>query len=168
MIRDQMMPTLLWQLAPAVREAAESGPQFWPATIVGWITTLGFIGGLALYLVDRGKREEKINGWGKRVDDFKEELATVRGTQEEQARIMAGIVADQVRFAEAMGKAVRASEDCEAGSERRTIEIGVKVDEMRRSIEGKIGAFGERLAGVERELELGRSVRFNLQSRGDS
>lgn len=168
MIHDQMMPTLLWQVAPAVREAAESGAPFWPVTIVGWITTLGFIGGLSLYLIDRGKREEKINGWGRRVDETVEEMTKVKGRQEGHERLMASIVADQVRITEALGKAVRAAEDCESGSERRTIEIGVKVDEMRRSIETKIGAFGERLAGVERELELGRRMRFNpQQQRGE-
>jgi hypothetical protein len=155
------MATLVWQVAPAVHDAAASGAPFWPVTIVGWITALGFIGGLALYLIDRGKREEKINGWGRRVDETVEEMRKVSGKQEEHARLMASIVADQVRITEALGEAKKGAEDCEASSERHTIEIGVKVDEMRRSIEGKISAFGERLAGVERELELGRQVRFN-------
>lgn len=136
---------------------------FWPTTVVGWITVLGFIGILIGYIVERTRRDEKINGWGARVDEFGKELATVRGTQEEHAKVMAGIVAAQERIVEELGKATKAAEDCEATSERHTLELGSKVDDMRRSIEAKIGQFGERLAGVERELELGRTSRFNHQ-----
>jgi hypothetical protein len=141
---------------------------FWPATVVGWITVAGFVAGSIVYLIDRGRREEKINGWGKRVDDTASALEHIRGTQEEHARLMAGIVATQERITEALGESRRASEDCESNAERHSIEIGVKVDEMRRSIEDKIGKFGERLAGVERELELGRTVRFNPPRQGTS
>jgi hypothetical protein len=166
-IHDQMMPTLLWQVVPAVREAAESGAQFWPTTIIGWITALGFVGSVALYLIDRGKREEKINGWGRRVDETVEEMKKVSGKQEEHARLMASIVADQVRITEALGEAKRAADDCKTDAADHAQVLGVKVDEMRRSIMAEIRGFGERMAGVERELELGRRVRFNPQQRGE-
>lgn len=134
---------------------------FWPATVVGWITVAGFLVGAVVYLIDRGRREEKINGWGKRVDETVTEMANIRGIQEQHARLMDGIVSAQERIAEALGDAKRASEGCEANAEQYTREIGAKVDEMRRSMEAKMAVLGERMAGVERELELGRTVRFN-------
>jgi hypothetical protein len=137
-------------LALVLLAAIPAPESFWPATVVGWITVVGFIGGSVVYLIDRGRREEKINGWGKRVDETAGELAHIRGVQEEHARVMAGIVAAQERITEALGEAKKSAEDCETTAERHAIELGTKVDDMRRSIEGKIGGFAERLAGVER------------------
>lgn len=62
---------------------------FWPTTMAGWITAIGFVGGLALDLIDHGQREEKINGWGARVDD---NWPACAGRKEEHARLMAGAV----------------------------------------------------------------------------
>lgn len=155
-------------LALVLLMAVPDPPPFWPATVIGWITAAGFLGGAYLYVVDRGKREEKINGWGKRVDETVEEVAKVKAKQEEHARVMSGIVETQERIAEALGEAKQTAEDCRNDASDHARELGVKVDEMRRSIEGKISAFGERLAGVERELELGRRARFNPQQRGES
>ncbi len=141
---------------------------FWPTTIVGWITTAGFLASIGLFFIDRGKREQKINDWGERVNVWGEDVKRLEGTMGEHEKLMVGIVTTQERITLELGKATTKAEDSEATSERHAIELGVKVDEMRRSLEQKLGTFGERMAGVERELELGRQDRFNSQLRRPS
>ncbi|MCY7380686.1 MAG: hypothetical protein LH467_15265 [Gemmatimonadaceae bacterium] len=160
------MIALFWQALPSVREAASSG--IWPVTIAGWFTLAAVMGGAVTFFIDRGKQEQKINDWGARVNMFGDDLKRIEGVQLEHAKLMAGIVSDQVRITQELGRSERAAEECGDNATKHSIEIGVKVDNMRLSIEGKISAFGERMAGVERELELGRQMRFNQPSRGQS
>jgi hypothetical protein len=170
MIWDQVTPTLLWQVVPAVRDAATSGAQVWPVTVAGWVTLVGGVIGLTVTIVGSiiayGKFLGKLNGFGERVSVVEKEQAAAKERDEVLTRTMERMTQAQEHLLEKIGQAERASEQCGDSMQEYTIKVGTEIHELAKLIQHEGREAGERLKGVETKLDFIMRERDDRYRRG--
>lgn len=130
---------------------------FLPTSVVGWLTTIGLILSVAERIWNRGKKqgvsEETVNGMGLRVKAVEEKNKMLEGRFEEHQRSVDRILVQNEHLIKELGKAERGTDQCREDTERFTIEIGSKVDSMRRDVMAELSTsrreFGERAGALE-------------------
>lgn len=139
---------------------------FWPVTSAGWITLIGgtisLLGILGAGLWAYAKFLAHLNGLGDRVDKLTSRADAAEAREKDLATAVDRITSSTEQLLREVGRAQRQADDCDGNTERFAIDIGSKLNDFQRTLGERIGSLGERMAGVERELELGRQVRFNI------
>lgn len=165
------LATLLWQVAPAVREAAASGADVWPVTVAGWVTLVG--GGIGLLvsiigsIIAYGKFLGKLNGFGERLGTVEKEQAAAKERDEVLTRALDRMTQAQEGLLEKLGHAERASEQCEDSMQGYTIKIGAEIHDLAKLIQHEGREAGERLKGVETKLDFIMRERDDRYRRAD-
>ena len=107
---------------------------------------------------NRGKKEgvdeATVNGLGVRISKTETNIDRLFGQFAEHQRTVDRVLGANENLLKEIGHAEKGASQCREDYERFTIEIGTKVDDMRRELSGKIGELAIQLKGVETEVKL--------------
>jgi hypothetical protein len=134
--------------------AVPSPEGFWPTTVVGWITVVGFLAGLVSGLWAYAKFLAHLNGLGTRVDIVEKHQAAAEERDETLSRAMDRVTQAQDHLLEKIGAAERQSSRCSEDMEQYTREVGSQIHELTKLIQHEGREAGERLKGVETKLDF--------------
>lgn len=139
--------------------AEKVGLESWvPNNLVGVLTAISVGGLLIEKLVNRGKKqgvdESTVNGMGLRITKVEADNKRLEGQFAEHQRSVDRVLLQNEGLLKEIGKAENAAARCGDDMERYTIQVGTKVDEMRRELSGKIGDLTVQLEGVKTEVRL--------------
>jgi hypothetical protein len=143
-----------------VQSTAEKvGLESWvPNNLVGVLTAISVGGLLIEKLVNRGKKqgvdESTVNGMGVRITKVEADNKRLEGQFQEHQRSVDRVLLQNEGLLKEIGKAENAASRCGDDMERYTIQVGAKVDDMRRELSGKIGDLTVQLEGVKTEVRL--------------
>jgi biopolymer transport protein ExbB/TolQ len=127
---------------------------FWPTTVVGWITVVGFLAGLVSGLWAYAKFLAHLNGLGARVDAVEKEQTAAKERDENLSRAMERMTRAQEQLLEKLGAAEHKSDRCSEDMEQYTREVGSQIHELTKLIQHEGREAGERLKGVETKLDF--------------
>lgn len=126
----------------------------WPATATGWASLLVATAALVSILYGYAKGIAKLNGYGERLQRQEGKVERLSAQATEFERQVARVTDAQERLLDRIGAAERSAEGCNANVTNFGIEIGSKVDDLRRTMEREARSAGERLVAVETKLDL--------------
>lgn len=165
-----MLAFTLYAIAVLQSAAEKVGLEGWvPNNLVGVLTAISVGGLLVEKLVNRGKKqgvdESTVNGLGSRITNVEQNHTKLEGQFAEHQRSVDRVLVQNEGILREIGKAERSVTQCQDDTEKFSIEIGGKVDTMRRDVMAELQAarreFAERtgkievgLAEVKREVEL--------------
>lgn len=153
--------------------AEKIGLEGWlPTTATGWITTVGFIGLLGKEIWKRGQKEAvseaAFNGMGARVTAAEKKNEQLFGQFQEHQRTVDRILLSNEKLLLEIGHAERSAQQCRDDTDRYTIEIGSKVDTLRREVLAELREtreeFGDRAGKLEVDIAtLTREVKLRAE-----
>lgn len=130
--------------------------QVWPVTVAGWVTltlaVLGLIGALYSY----AKTMVHLNGLGERVTAVENRQTRAEEREQQILRAIDKMTTAQDELLKEVGRAHASAATCSKEMEEYAIDVGAKVDELRRIVNDEGRKAGERLQAVETELRLTR------------
>jgi hypothetical protein len=139
--------------------ATRVGLDSWlPNTATGWITTIGFLGLLGKEIWKRGQKEavseETINGMGARIEAVERSNSQLVGQFQEHQRTVDRILASNEKLLVEIGHAEKGAAQCREDTEKYTLEIGSKVDTLRREILAELREAREELSNRTGNMEV--------------
>lgn len=131
-----------------------------PSSVLGWLSVVTAGGLLIDRIRNRGKKEgvdeATINGLGARVRDVETNHERLEGQFLEHQRTVDRILAQNGQLLTEIGRAERSAGQCREDTERYTLEIGSKVDTLRREVLAELGSartdFSERTGKIEVDI----------------
>lgn len=142
---------------------------FLPTSLVGALGVLVSGGLLVDRIKNRGRKEGvsegALNGMGERVGKVEANHKTLEGQFTEHQRSVDRVLVQNDNLLREIGKADRSVTQCRDDTERFSIDIGTKVDTMRRDVlasventrrdlDAKIGDLNVAVEGVKTEVRL--------------
>lgn len=116
---------------------------FLPTSVLGWLGILTTVGLVIDRVWNRGKKEgvseETINGIGLRVKAVESNHERLEGQFIEHQRTVDRVLVANENLLKEIGRAERASMTAREDSEKFTIDIGSKVDALRRDVLAEVG-----------------------------
>lgn len=129
-----------------------------PTSIAGWLGVTLSIGLVIDRIRNRGKREgvdeAQLNGLGERVKTVEANHERLEGQFIEHQRTVDRVLTANAQLLTEIGRAERASSLCREDTERYTLEIGSKVDTLRREVLAEVGTLNTSVARLETEVRL--------------
>lgn len=132
---------------------------FWPTTAIGWLTFVVAVGGLIGMIYRHAKTLNALNGLGGRVDAVEQRLSIIDGQNIERDKAFALMVQANAQLIQQIGEAKKSSEQCDSNSEQYFVQIGSKIDEMRRELGSKSELYVGKFAAIETELRIRNQAR---------
>lgn len=128
-----------------------------PTSLIGWLTTIGLVVSVGERIWNRGKHqgvsEQTVNGMGVRVKAIEDGYARLEGQFTEHQRSVDRVLGQNEHLIKELGKAERGTDQCREDTEKFSIEIGSKVDTMRRDVLQELREtreeFGSRAGALE-------------------
>ena len=131
---------------------------FLPTSVVGWLGTITTAALLIDRIRNRGKKEgvdeTQLNGLGERVKAVESNHGRLEGQFIEHQRTVDRVLTANAQLLTEIGRAERASSLCREDTERYTLEIGSKVDTLRREVLAEVGTLNTSVAKLETEVRL--------------
>lgn len=135
----------------------------WPTTVAGWVALAA--GGIALLaaLYTHAKNLANLNGMGRRLEKIEE--AEERRTQQaaDLVRMVERCTDAQVSLAERVAEAKKAADSCDDRARDHSIEIGAKIDDLRKEVR----TLADRLLVMETKAENPPPRQSGAQPRAD-
>jgi hypothetical protein len=130
----------------------------WPTSVGAWIAVF-LSGGLLIDRIkNRGKKEgideTALNGIGSRVEKVEKAQERMDGQFQEHQRSVDRVLGEHGNLLTALGKAERSSERCLDDMQKFTIDIGSKIDNLRREVVEQVSDIKVSLEGVKTEVRL--------------
>lgn len=148
-----MLKLLLAFVMTQAAAAKTTADQFLP-----YLNTIAVAAILLDRIKNRGKKEgvdeTTVNDFGARVGKVEAANKVFEGQFSEHQRQLAEVLAQNGQLLREIGHAEKGADQCREDTEKFAINIGVKVDEMRRELSGKIGDLTVQLEGVKTEVRL--------------
>ena len=145
-----------------------------PTSVGGWLAIFTAAGLLIDRIRNRGKKEgvdeATVNGLGSRVHDVELVVERIEGQFLEHQHTVDRVLFSNENLLKEIGKADRSVVQCREDTEKFAIEIGSKVDAMRRDVLSEVGAtrkdLSERMGTIEVGLANGMSLRKSGKGSG--
>lgn len=139
--------------------AAAEGVQVWPITVAGWATLAMAALGLLAALYTWFKNLAHLNGLGERVTAVEQAQKQSEAREAQFLRSVDKVLAAQDALLERVARNDKATEDCRDVMQQYALEVGVKIDELRKLVNDEGRRAGERLQAVETEIKVTRDLR---------
>lgn len=130
----------------------------WPTSVGAWVAVVVSGGLLFDRIKNRGKKEgideSVLNGMGERVQKVETAQTALEGRFLEHQRSVDRLIDQHSQLLNQIGKAEKSSERCFDDMQKFTIDIGSKIDNLRREVVDQVGAIKVSLAEVKTEVNL--------------
>ncbi len=127
---------------------------FWPVTVVGWITTVGFIMTILGGVFALGKFYQALNGFGARLTDAEKALEESKGDRSAIHRMLERVLTQHEALIERLGENRRTTEKCSEDTVELGIQIGSKIDVLGHRLNEINLNLSQRIKAVETVLKI--------------
>lgn len=138
----------------------------WPTSVGAWIAVLVSGGLLIDRIRNRGKREgvdeSTLNGMGSRIEKVEKGQERMEGQFSEHQRSVDRVLHEHGQLLTQIGQAKNSSDRCLDDMQKFTIDIGSKIDQLRREVVDQVGGIKVSLEAVKTEVRL----RAEFEERG--
>lgn len=142
------MPSLV-TIAILLATQPMKADEFWPKTIVGWLTMFGLISGVMAGTYGYMRALVNLNGLGQRVNEMKEEIKALLVIVNRLDRSTERLEREQTDLHGEVAKSRKASETCgDDVQDLRAVTVGI-ISDHRREMDQKIFDVRERIARME-------------------
>ena len=168
---DFLLPVVSLMLQDA--SAKMVGLESWlPTSLGGWLAVLTAGGLLIDRIKNRGKKdavdETTLNGLGDRVTKTEHKFDRLDGQFTEHQRAVDRVLVQNENLLREIGKSERSVQQCHDDTEKFSIELGTKVDTMRRDVLAEVRQTRDELTEKIGTLEVGlESVKTEVRLRAE-
>lgn len=143
-----------------------------PITVTGVMAFLLSLAALLSIIYGYAKGLARLNGYGERLNQHKVTMETFRAQATEFERQVQRVTVAQEQLLREIAAAQKTAEGCGAQMQDFAIQIGSKIDEMRRESRNEARETGERLASLETAVRMvsssGEPERRSRPPRGEN
>lgn len=126
---------MTWSTILLVVLLQAAGNGIWPATIAGWVALLASMAALGGLLIGTGKTIQRLNGYGDRLSRVENSQEEIKGAMATLQQVSANLLAAQGQLLEKIGDAKRHADECQTITRDLGIDLGSKMDELRRTLD---------------------------------